>query len=606
MRIIAIAFAILTMLSAVSPAAAIEKPLEMDQAFKATVEREEDGRAVIRWQILDGYYLYRDYLSAENEDGSRLELQTNPGTVKDDPNFGSTEIYYSSATASLPGAPQKFRVTYQGCQDKGLCYPPTTKTVDLASLSVEDGGIFSSSGFAPARQTSATFSEIDAGNDFSLSDDHARTAVDRMLADGGMVLLLGGFVGFGLLLAFTPCVFPMYPIVAAMLTREGERLTARRGFLLSSSYVLALAIAFGLLGMAAAWSGQNLQIALQSTYAAGAICILFAILALSNFGLFHIQIPSAISARFGKTSRGRGTIAGAVALGFTSALLIGPCVTAPLAGALLYIARTGDVVIGAAALFALGLGKGIPLIVMATASGKALPRAGMWMEKVRQLFGFAFLATALWMATPLVPEQVALLGWALVALSFGVFAFSAAAAHSQSGMTVVARTTGLASVIWAGLLFVGLGLGATDPLAPLKPLTGSGGPAAIASIDKADFAKVSSIADLGDRIDDAPGHESTLLYVTADWCVTCRTIERSHFTSPEVIAAVNGLNLVSLDLTKLDADKQATLSALKVIGPPTMVFLDSKRREPSATRLVGEFSIRDLATSARKAKHGEL
>ena len=577
MRIIAIAFAILAMLSAVSPAAAIEKPLEMDQAFKATVEREDDGRAVIRWQILDGYYLYRDYLSAENEDGSRLDLQTIPGTVKDDPNFGSTEIYYSSATASLPDAPQKFRVTYQGCQDKGLCYPPTTKTVDLNTLSISDGGIFSQSVFAAAQQTSTTFSEIDAENDFSLSDDHAQTAVDKMLADGGLLLLLGGFVGFGLLLAFTPCVFPMYPIVAAMLTREGEQLTARRGFLLSSSYVLALATAFGLLGMAAAWSGQNLQIALRSTYAVGAIAILFVILALSNFGLFHIQIPSAISARFGKASRGQGTIAGAVVLGFSSALLIGPCVTAPLAGALLYIARTGDVLIGATALSALGLGKGIPLIVMATASGNALPRAGMWMEKVRQLFGFAFLATALWMATPLVPEQIALLGWALVALSFGVFAISAATAHTQSGMTVVVRTTGLASVIWAGLLFVGLGLGATDPLAPLKSLTGSGGSAAIASIDKADFVKVSSLADLGERIDGAPGHEPTLLYVTADWCVTCRTIERSHFTSPEVIAAVKGLNLVSLDLTKLDADKQATLSALKVVGPPTMVFLDSKR-----------------------------
>jgi thiol:disulfide interchange protein DsbD len=594
------AFAILAMLSTASPATAIEKPLEMDQAFKASVERKDDGTAVIRWQILNGYYLYRDYLSAENEDGSKLELQTIPGTVKDDPNFGSTETYYSSATASLLNAPQKFRVTYQGCQDKGLCYPPTTKTVDLATLSVADGGVFSQSGFAAARQTSATFSRIDAENNFSLSDDHAQTSVDRMLADGGLLLLLAGFVGFGLLLAFTPCVFPMYPIVAAMLTREGERLTARRGFLLSSSYVLALAIAFGLLGMAAAWSGQNLQIALQSTYAVGAISFLFVILALSNFGLFHIQIPSAISARFGKTSRGQGTVPGAMALGFTSALLIGPCVTAPLAGALLYIARTGDVAIGAAALFALGLGKGIPLIVMATASGNALPRAGMWMEKVRQLFGFAFLATALWMATPLVPEQFALLGWAVVALSFGVFAFSATTAHTQSGMTVIARTTGLASVIWAGLLFVGLGLGATDPLAPLKPLTGSDGSATIASIHKADFVKVSSITDLGDRIDGAPGHEPTLLYVTADWCVTCRTIERSHFTSPEVIAAVKGLNLVSLDLTKLDADKQAALSALKVIGPPTMVFLDDKRREPAATRLVGEFSPEDLAASARK------
>lgn len=602
MRIIAITFSILAMLLAASQAVAAGTPLDMDQAFRVTVERTDDSRSVIRWQIADGYYLYRDYLSAEDEHGARLELQTVPGAVKDDPTFGSTEIYYSAATASISEAPQRFRLTYQGCQDQGLCYPPTTRTVDLDTLSVSGGGVFSQGSFSAINQTSTALSGVDANTGFALSDDHAQTAVDRMLADGGLLLLLGGFVGFGLLLAFTPCVFPMYPIVAAMLTREGEQLTARRGFTLSASYVLALAIAFGLLGMAAAWSGQNLQIALLSTYAVGAISVLFVILALSNFGLFQIQIPSAISARFGKTSRRRGTIPGAMALGFTSALLIGPCVTAPLAGALLYIARTGDIVIGAAALFALGLGKGIPLILMATASGNALPKAGMWMEKVRQLFGFAFLATALWLMTPLVSEQFVLLGWAIMALAFGVFAFSAVAGKAGSGITVISRTTGLISAIWAGLLFVGLGLGATDPLAPLKPLSSTNGPDAVTPIGKGDFKEISSITDLGDQIDGSAGQQPTLLYVTADWCVTCRTIERSHFTSPDVITALQGVNLVSLDLTKLDAEKQAVLTALKVIGPPTMVFLDSRRKEPAMTRLVGDFSAHDLAESARKVQ----
>ncbi|MDO5895781.1 protein-disulfide reductase DsbD [Agrobacterium sp. Azo12] len=625
MRILAFTFAMLTLVGMtlaglVTPAVAVQTPLEMDQAFKVSVEQAADNRAVIRWTINDGYYLYRDYLSAEDSAGNKLELQTLPGKVKDDPNFGSTEIYYSTATASVLNAPQTFRLTYQGCQEDGLCYPPTTKIVDMATLSLAGDnagkGLFSQGGFAAAGKASNAFSSAastgnaiarpDDNGSFTLADEHAETAIDRMLSDGGLALLLAGFLGFGVLLAFTPCVFPMYPIVAAMLAREGENLTARRGFTLSLAYVLALACAFGLLGMAAAWSGQNLQVALQSTTTVASIAILFVVLALSNFGLFHLQLPAFISARFSKGKTRAGTVPGAMALGFSSALLIGPCVTAPLAGALLYIARTGDIAIGAAALFALGLGKGIPLVIMATASGKALPKAGLWMEKVRQIFGFLFLATALWLATPLMPQPLVLLGWAVLALCFGVFAFTAASGTTGSGFSVISRSAGLASIIWAGLLFVGLGLGANDPLAPLKPLLSGNGPQAVARIEKSDFAKVGSLADLQNRIASSPGNEPTLVYVTADWCVTCRTIERSLLTSPDVVDALGKVNLVSLDLTQLNDDKQAMLSALGVIGPPTMVFLNAKRREPAATRLVGEFSASDLAASARKAREDSL
>jgi len=625
MRILAFTFAMLmlvgmTLAGLATPTVAVQTPLEMDQAFKVSVEQAADNRAVIRWTINDGYYLYRGYLSAEDSAGNKLELQTLPGKVKDDPNFGSTEIYYSTATASVLNAPQTFRLTYQGCQEDGLCYPPTNKIVDMATLSLAGDhagkGLFSQGGFAAAAKASNAFSNAastgnvidrpDENDSFTLADEHAETAIDRMLSDGGLALLLAGFLGFGVLLAFTPCVFPMYPIVAAMLAREGENLTARRGFTLSLAYVLALACAFGLLGMVAAWSGQNLQVALQSTTTVAAIAILFVVLALSNFGLFHLQLPAFISARFSKGKTRAGTVPGAMALGFSSALLIGPCVTAPLAGALLYIARTGDIAIGAAALFALGLGKGIPLVIMATASGKALPKAGLWMEKVRQIFGFLFLATALWLATPLMPQSLVLLGWAVLALSFGVFAFTAASGTTGSGFSVISRSAGLASIIWAGLLFVGLGLGANDPLAPLKPLLSGNGPQAVARIEKSDFAKVGSLADLQNRIASSPGNEPTLVYVTADWCVTCRTIERSLLTSPDVVDALGKVNLVSLDLTQLNDDKQAMLSALGVIGPPTMVFLNAKRREPAATRLVGEFSTSDLAASARKAREDSL
>lgn len=603
MRVLAFAIAMLAAIS--SPAGAMDAPLDMDRAFEVKVGQADDGSAVIRWTITDGYYLYREYFDAEDLSGNKLAIKTSSGTVKDDPNFGSTEIYYSAATAAVLQAPEKFRITYQGCQDKGLCYPPTTKTVDMTTLSIS-GSIagenpFPSGGFAAVGQVPAASKNASQDN-FVLADDNARTSVDRMMADGGVALLLASFLGFGLLLAFTPCVFPMYPIVATMLAREGERLTARRGFALSSWYVIAFASVFGLLGMAAAWSGQNLQIALQSTYAVGAISFLFVILALSNFGLFQIQLPAAISASLGGSSEGTGTIAGAMVLGFSSALLIGPCVTAPLAGALLYIARTGDIALGAAALFTLGLGKGIPLVIMATASGKVLPKAGMWMEKVRQVFGFIFLATALWLARPLIPEQLVLFGWAVITLSFGVFSLSAAPAPAASGVTVISRTTGLVSILWAVVLFLGLGIGATDPLTPLKVLHTANVSRTAEPVKKDDFTRVASITDLAARINNVPGQIPTLLYVTADWCVTCRTIERSVLTSPDVIEALTGVKLLSVDLTTLDADRKALLSALKVIGPPTMLFLDNSRTEPASTRLIGEFSASDLAASARRVR----
>ncbi|WP_430246480.1 protein-disulfide reductase DsbD (plasmid) [Neorhizobium sp. DAR64861/K0K2] len=602
MRIASFVLAGIALLITALTAVAADAPLPMDEAFKPSVERTADGRALVRWQLADGYYLYREYLGAKDDADKPLDLQTMPGTLKNDPNFGSTEIYYKSASATISDPPNSFKVTYQGCQDHGLCYPPTTKSIDMATLRIGDSQAFATLKTKSASEVSSAFSKIADEPDFTISDDHAQTMIDRMLADGGLTLLVAGFAGFGLLLAFTPCVFPIYPIVAAMLAREGETLTARRGFVLSSSYVLALAGAFGLLGMAAAWSGQNLQIALQSTYAVGAIATLFVILALSNFGLFHLQLPASITARIAPARKRGGSVPGAMILGFSSALFIGPCVTAPLAGALLYIARTGDVAVGALALFALGIGKGIPLVVMATAGSNILPKAGAWMENVRHIFGFLFLATALWLASPLFAESLVLLGWAVLALAFGVFVFTAATATQRPGPVVLSRTAGLASILWGALLFVGIGLGATDPLNPLAPLRSATGSASVASIEKSMFAKASSTSELIKLIGEAPEQEPTLLYVTADWCVSCRSIERSVLPSPEVARALQGVRLVTLDISQLDAAKQAMMSQLKVIGPPTMLFLDSERKEAASTRLVGEFSADDLAEAALKAR----
>lgn len=585
---------------AILPARALEAPLPMDEAFVPAVVRNADGRLTITWKIADGYYLYRDFLSAKGDDDQPLPLETGPGRIKDDPGFGTTEVYYGEAAASLSKAPKTVRLTYQGCQDGGLCYPPTTRTIDTLAMTIgkADRGF----AFAPAQNIDR---ETEPGAGFSIATDGNASTVDRLMTSGGLVLLLVGFLGFGMLLAFTPCVFLMYPIVAAMLTREGEGLTAGRGFMLASAYVLALATAFGLLGIAAAWSGQNLQIVLQSPVAIGVVAALFVLLALSSFGLFHVRLPAAIGNRLSGGRQRGGSVGAAALLGFSSAFLIGPCVTAPLAGALLYIARTGDIAVGALALFALGIGKGIPLIVMATIGGRALPRAGKWMESVRHVFGFAFLGTAVWLATPLVPERFLLLPWAVLALAFGIYAGAFEGVRPARGYGVLARLAAVISLLWGSFLLAGFALGASDPLTPLGALKGAAATGGVATIQKSDFTKVSSVVELSSFLDTAAADKlPTLVYVTADWCVTCGTIERSVLTAPDVVAHLDGVRLASLDVSILDAENGALMRSLAVVGPPTMIFFDSSKQEAADTRLVGEITAASLANAARIAKGG--
>ncbi|QGG92016.1 protein-disulfide reductase DsbD [Agrobacterium sp. MA01] len=580
-------------------------PLQMDEAFRPSLSRISATEVAVTWEIEPGYYLYREYLSAKSDDGSPLKLETPDGKIKEDPGFGSTEVYYDTARATLVSDASTIELTYQGCQDGGLCYPPVTKTIDMASLQFsnsEHGGPISAPASIASQSEWSAFSSQKP--DFALAQDEVTTGVDGLLARGGLPLLLVGFVGFGVLLAFTPCVFPMYPIVAAMLSRQGGALSPSRSFILSSVYVGALALAFGLFGMVAAWSGQNLQFALQSTTATMVIASLFVILALSNFGLFEIQLPAGFSNRLSSGGRRGGSLGGAAVLGFTSAFLIGPCVTAPLAGALLYIARTGDVLIGAAALFALGLGKGLPLILMATLGGKALPRAGAWMASIRSAFGFGFIGTAIWMVSPLLPDTLVLFAWACLAVSVGVFLWQMRVANASPGAAVISRSVATVSIAWGALMLVGVGLGARDPLAPLEPLTMKTEVGQSArEIAKSDFEAVASLQALTSMLGEASAeNRPSLVYVTADWCVTCRAIERTVLPDDSVSAALDGARLLTIDMSATSSETNELLKSLNAIGPPTMIFFDHEGQEVAGTRMVGDVTIDKLAASARAAK----
>ncbi|MBI6628527.1 protein-disulfide reductase DsbD [Pontibaca salina] len=546
-------------------------PLPVAEALQLDVTESVDGRRLLTWRIAKGYYLYRDYLAAETADGEKLNLDTPPGTVKDDPTFGTVEVYFDSVQAFLPAASGPITITYQGCQDGGICYPPVTETLAALETAAQ-----------PAQS-------------LTLAQD--QSGLDGLQARGGTLLVFAGFLGFGLLLAFTPCVFPMVPILAGLLASQGETLNARRGAMLSGAYVLAMAAAFGLLGVAAAWSGQNLQMVLQSPAAIWTVAAIFVLLALSMFGLFEIGLPTAWTNRLSSVGAARrGTLAGAWALGFTSALIVGPCVTAPLAGALLYIARTGDLALGAGALFALGLGQGIPLLIAGTFGARYLPRAGGWMDGVKRVFGFVFLGMALWLAGRLLDGPLILALWAALLVAAGIFAGAMDLLPAETGpLRRMLKTGGVLALLAGAIMAFGAALGGTDPLRPLAPLLARGGPET--PQDQLTFTEVRDNAALDAALSKASGNPA-LIYVTADWCVTCRTFDRKIWPDPDVRAALDGMTLIAADLSTFDAAGQKLLDRLDAVGPPTMVFLDRDRRETPGTRIVGDASAARVISAA--------
>lgn len=551
------------------------RPLDPREAFQMRLRDVQDGRAEIDWLIAPGYYLYRDHITATDAQGRPLAVETPAGETKEDPNFGTVEVYHDQATAVLPQAGGKVQVTWQGCQEDGICYAPVTSDLDL-----------------PALAQSASDS---AAPQFSTQDG----LVSGLAQRGGAALVLLAFFGFGLALALTPCVFPMIPILAGMLARQGQALTPGRGALLSGTYVLAMAAAFGAMGAVAGWSGQNLQMVLQSVWAIGAVAMLFTVLALSSFGLFEMQLPAAVTNRLSGGTGRRGSVTGAATLGFTSALIVGPCVTAPLAGALLYIAQTGDAGLGAAALFALGLGQGAPLFVAGTFGARFLPRAGAWMQHARQFFGVVFLAMAIWLAGRFLPGPLVLLLWSVLLVGCGVFLGALDRAAPATNARQLGRAAGVVAIMGGAMMGIGAALGATESLRPLSPLVAGGSRADAPALA---FDAISGPEQMQQALGGAA--QPSLIYVTADWCVACKGIERSVLPDPSVTAALQGIRLIKADVSDMDDQKRALMRELGVAGPPTMILLDAHGREAQGSRLIGSISAAQLAEAATRAKAG--
>lgn len=573
--------------------------LDPAEVFKVEKVSRQGDWLVAQGHIADGYYVYRHSLKLVSAQGVAVGVELPPGTPKQDEFFGDTVIYTADALALRVPVSEAGSMTlhWQGCAEAGICYPPQTMDLDMSLTAA--GTSLSASGQNTPSTEGVAQGEVAPEGAANIGEDQA--AAQRLAALGpiwGTLL----FLGFGLLLAFTPCTLPMIPIVSSMVV--GSQARPRRAFFLSLSYVLAMAGTYAVVGVVAGLAGANLQATLQSPWLLSAFAALFLILASSLFGLFELRLPSVLVNRVESAGRSRsgGSLAGAAALGFLSALLVGPCMTAPLAGALLYIGQTGSAVYGGLALFALGLGMGLPLLIIAMFGARVLPKPGTWMDRVRVAFGYVMVGMAVMMLDRFVPASVSLVLWGawLLSVAIGLLAWAQAVA-AKVRLQWTLRTVSAFVGLWSVLMLVGAASGGASVLQPLAHLRGA------AQVPAADTANISyiqakSVQDVDARLAEAAGRgQWTLIDFYADWCISCHVIERTVFGDPAVAARLERMQIVRPDVTQNDAIDQALLKRWAVMGPPTLILVGPDGVERRDLRVVGEIDAGDFLQRLNKA-----
>jgi thiol:disulfide interchange protein DsbD len=592
-----------------APARADDDFLPPEQAFKFSAHMEGSRTVVVDYAIADGYYMYRERFHFSASGAKLGDPVIPPGKVKFDDTFQkNVETYHHGVQIRIPvegTGPFTLTSTGQGCADKGLCYPPQDSTIQLAAgqgtgavpqMSVApgqgNGPRFQLPGQANAPQVDTPAAQpapspsvaaanrappatASAATTTASADASNLSGIAALLQSGRLALIVPTFVLIGLGLAFTPCVLPMVPILSSIIVGEGGQVTRGRSFALSLAYSLGMAAVYTAVGVATGLAGHGLTAELQKPAVLSAFALLIALMALSMFDVYQLQVPAALQTRLSSLSgrQASGKLAGAFLMGAISALIVGPCVAAPLAGVLVYISQTGDALIGGSALFSMSMGMSIPLLLIGLSAGWLLPRAGMWMEAVKRFFGVLMLAMALWMVTPVLPGLAQMLLWAALLLGYGCYLLRARGHWA-------AMALGVASVVFGATQLVGVASGGRDPFAPLAHL-GGGAPE-----PKLAFARIKTVDQL-DAALAATNGKTAMLDFYADWCVSCKEMEKLTFVDPAVKAKLANTLLLQVDVTANDAADRAMLKRFGLFGPPGIILFDRSGKEISDSRVIG-------------------
>ncbi|WP_101674873.1 protein-disulfide reductase DsbD [Alloalcanivorax mobilis] len=582
-----------------------EAPPSVDEAIQVVPDQDWDQqKLIVSFSLLDGVYLYQHRLgfTLRDTNGNELEsfddLALPPGEDKHDEIYGDVKVYHQQLDVdlplrSVPLAATELEVRYQGCIENRLCYPPQTRTFTFEA----PGPTASAPTSAPAAVVAG--SDDDGGFVATLFSEDAN-AFSHWMRDQSLTLIIGLFFVGGLLLAFTPCVFPMVPILSGIIAGE-KTPSARRGFVLSLAYVLGVAVPYTLAGLLVALfgAGLNLQFLLQQPAAIITSVVIFVLLALSMFGLYELQLPERLRSRLsGAGPNGGGGLAGAAVMGAISALVVSPCVTPILAGALLYVAGSGDAATGAASLFALSMGMGVPLLIFGTGGGHLLPRAGQWMDEVKRFFGVVMLAVAIWLLDRIVSDVLTLGLYGVLAACYGV-----QLGALEAGGSRLKRALALVLALYGAIMLVGAASGGDDPWQPLARLGQSDRPAATAAGAPAnDAGNVAPVAaehgawtTLNGRqalnqalADSANQGTPVLVDFFAEWCVACKVLEETTLSNERVLKAMQDFHLYRVDITEINDENQQIMADYQIFGLPSLVFFDNGGREIADSRVLGE------------------
>ena len=555
--------------------------LQPDEAFSVKVKARDAQALQADFSVAPTYYMYRGKISFTTDDKTVkiISVSLPRGKIKHDPNIGDTEVYYHSFQGLITlsrstNAATSFTLNavYQGCSEQGLCYSPITKALRVSLPAVTAG-----------QPAPPQLSESAQPSSRPVSED---SKIATLFRDGNFWLIISFFFGAGLLLSLTPCVFPMIPILSGIIVGRGHKITHMHGFLLSLAYVLGMAITYAVAGVAAGYSGDLLSNALQTPWVLGSFAAVFVLLALSMFGFYELQLPVALQSKLSNTSNRLhgGHLSGVFVMGALSAIIIGPCVAAPLAGALLYIGKTHDAVLGGIALFVMALGMGVPLLVIGASAGVLLPKAGAWMEAIKQFFGVMLLALAIWIIQPLLSVSVEMLLWAALLIFSAIYLRALdALPHNAGGWHKLLKGIGLFALLLGAAYLVGALSGANDILRPL----GNVGRAETLAPTSLQFSRIKDSADLDQRIAQVHGKQFVMLDFYADWCISCKELERNAFSDDAVKSKLKPVLLLQADVTANSEADKALLKRFGLFGPPGILFFDTQGKEVADFRVTG-------------------